>query len=93
MNGIINLKKWKIIFENNALRVVIPLDPAKGTYYTEPVCDDDGDRELDCIYQLTAWNVDRVKPTTDGWLSWDRDCSCTSDSDEEVERWKNRLQK
>lgn len=91
MNGIINLKKKKIIFKKNALRVVIPLDLAKGARYTEPVHDNDSDRELDCIYQLTTWNGDRMNPTTDGRLSWDHDSSCTSDSDEEVERWKNRL--
>ena len=30
MNGVINLKRWKIIFEKKSLRVVVPLDPAKG---------------------------------------------------------------
>jgi len=54
MNGIINLKKWKMIFEKNSLRVVIPLDPAEGAHYTEPVCDSDSDREQDYTYQLTA---------------------------------------
>ena len=30
MNGVINLKKCKIIFEKKSLRVVVPLDSAKG---------------------------------------------------------------
>jgi len=30
MNGVINLKKHKMIFEKKSLRVVVPLDPAEG---------------------------------------------------------------
>lgn len=68
MNGIINLKKRKIIFETNALRVVIPLDPAEGARYAKPVRDDDRGKELDCSYQLIARNGDKVNPTTIGRL-------------------------
>ena len=50
MNEIINLKKRKMIFEKNLLRVVVPLDPAQGVRYIEPVCDDD----LDYIYKITV---------------------------------------
>jgi len=50
MNGVINLKKWKMIFEKKSLRVVVPLDPAKGARYTKPVYDDD----FDCIYEITV---------------------------------------
>jgi len=32
-----------------------------------------------------------VNPTTDGRILWERDSSCTSDLDEEVERWQNQL--
>lgn len=32
-----------------------------------------------------------MNPTVDGWISWERESSCTSDSDEETERWQNRL--
>lgn len=46
MNGVINLKKRKMIFEKMFLCIVVPLDPAKGARYTKPVRDD----ELDCIY-------------------------------------------
>ena len=31
MNGVINLKKCKMIFEKNSLRVVVPFDPAEGS--------------------------------------------------------------
>jgi len=29
MNGVINLNKYKMIFQNKSLRVVVPLDPAE----------------------------------------------------------------
>ena len=50
MNGVINLKKQKMIFEKTSLRVVVPLDPVEGMHYTEPVRDEDSDDELDLIY-------------------------------------------
>jgi len=49
MNGLINLKKHKMIFEKKSPRIVVPLDPAEGAQYTEPVCDDDSDDDLNCI--------------------------------------------
>jgi len=49
MNGVINLKKRKMIFEKKSLCVVVPLDPTKGSHYIEPVCDDESDDDLDCI--------------------------------------------
>lgn len=52
MNRVINLKKRKMIFEKKSLRIVIPLDPAKGSCYTEPMCDYESDDDLDCIYQI-----------------------------------------
>jgi len=54
MNGVINLKKRKMIFEKKALRVVVPLDPAKGAGYIEPVRDDDSNDDPDCIYKITT---------------------------------------
>ena len=54
MNGVINLKKRKMIFEKKSLRIVVSLDPVEGARYTEPVCDDDNDYDLSCIYKITA---------------------------------------
>jgi len=54
MNGVINMKKHKMIFEKKSLHVVIPLDPAEGSCYTEPVCDYESDDNLDCIYKITV---------------------------------------
>ena len=50
MNGVINLKKQKMIFEKKSLCVVVPLDPAEYAHYTKPMRDD----ELDCIYEITT---------------------------------------
>ena len=49
MNEVINLKKQKMIFEKKSLCVVVPLDLAEGACYTEPVCGDESDGEMDCI--------------------------------------------
>jgi len=91
MNGVINLKNQKMIFEKNSLCVVVPLDPVEWARYTKLIADDESDDELDCIYQITARDQDRVNPTTNRRISWERDSSCTLDSNEEVEHWKNRL--
>ena len=49
MNRVINLKKCKMIFEKKSLRIVVPLNLAKGAQYTKLMCDDDSDDDLDCI--------------------------------------------
>lgn len=50
MNGVIKLKRWKMTFEKKSLQVIVPLDLAEGEHYTELVCGEDSDDELDCIY-------------------------------------------
>ena len=40
MGGIINLKKRSMVFENEGTRVIVPLDPAEGEQYTEPICEE-----------------------------------------------------
>jgi len=87
MNGVINLKKWKMIFEKKLLRVIAPLDLAEGLRYTEPVHDYESDDGLDCIYKIIARDQDWVNLTVDGLIIWDRESSCTSNSDEELEHW------
>ena len=93
MNGVINLKNHKLTFEKRSQCVVVPLDPADGERYNEPVCDDDSDDDLNCIYKITAREQDWVNPTADKRISWERESSCTSDSDGEIERWQNQLHK
>jgi len=46
MNGVINLKNRKMIFEKKSLHVIIPLDPIEGSCYTEPVCDYESDDDF-----------------------------------------------
>lgn len=83
MNGVIDLKK--------SLHVIVPLDPTKGSRYMEPVHDYESDDDLDCIYKITLQDQDWVNPTVDGGITWEREISCTSDFDEEIECWKNQL--
>lgn len=82
-----------MIFEKKVLRVVVPLDPAEGACYTKPVRDDDSNDDLNCVYKITARDRDWVNLIADGRISWEHESSCTSDSDEEIERWQNRLHK
>ena len=92
MNEVINLKRWKMTFKKKSLRVTILLDLDEGVWYTELVHNEESDNELDCIYQIIAQDRGRVNSSADEKFSWEHDSSCTSDSDEEIERWKNRLQ-
>ncbi len=90
MNGVVNLKKRKMIFEKNSLRVVVSLDPVEeGSRYTKPVDNYDNNNDLDYIYKKIVWKQDWVNPTVDGRLSWQRKSSYTSDWDEEIEQCKN----
>jgi len=87
MNGVKNLKKRKMIFEKKLLCIVVPLDLDEGARYTEPVRDDD----LDYIYKIAMRDQDWVNLTIDRRILWESESSCTSDSDEEVKHWQNRL--
>jgi len=93
MNGVINLKKRKMIFKKKSLHVVVPLDPAKGECYNEPVHNDGSDDKLDCIYKITAQDQDWLNLTIDRRVSWERVGSYPSDLDEEDKDWHNQLSK
>ena len=86
MDGIINLKKRRMEFENNGVRVIIPLDPAECQRYIEPVCIED---EIHQIYKITLCGEDWINPTIDGNIKWEKDSSFFSDSDEELENSHN----
>ncbi len=47
--NIVIINKHKSIFEKKSLCVVVPLDPAEGTWYTESVHDDESDDDLNYI--------------------------------------------
>lgn len=55
MNGVINLKKERMLFDRKSLEVVVPLDLAEGACYTELVHDyEECEDELDQIYKITV---------------------------------------
>lgn len=54
MNGVINIKKRKMVFKKKSLCVVVPLDLVEGSCYTELVCDYHSDDDLDYIYKITV---------------------------------------
>jgi len=87
MNRVINLKKHKMIFEKKSLCVLVLLDPTEGVQYTKSMCGDNSDDDLDYVYKITAQGEDWVNSTIVGRISWERESSCTSDLDEEIERW------
>ena len=58
-----------MIFENKLLCVILPLDPADGSCYTEPVCNYESDDDMECIYKIIARDQDWVNPTVDGWIT------------------------
>lgn len=87
MNRIINLKKHKMISKKKSIHIIVPLDPAEGVRFREPLHDDDSDDNLDCIYKIIAREQDWLNPTTNGRISWECKISCTLDSDEEIEQW------
>ena len=55
-----------IIFEKKLIRVIVTLDPAKGSHYTEPVHDYESEDDQDCIYKITVRDQYWVNPTADG---------------------------
>jgi len=74
-----------MILEKKSLCIIVPLDPTEGSCYTELFCDYESDDDLDYIYKIITLDQDWVNPTTDGQITFDRERSYTSDSDEELE--------
>ena len=70
MGGVINLKKCSMVFKNKGTCVIVPLDPAEVMRYTEPAYEKE---ELDHIYKIIAQDEDRVNPTDEGMLCWEKD--------------------
>jgi hypothetical protein len=78
-------------FERYGHRVISPLDPYEVPQYTEPIIEENHAYELENIYKLTIRQQDCIKPTTNGNLSWKSDSACSSDSEEALENWKNKM--
>lgn len=79
MNGVINLKQRKMIFEKKSLWVIVPLDPVDRPHYTELMRSEERGDVLDSIYKLAATEERRFSR------------GYASDSDEEDERRHNRV--
>jgi hypothetical protein len=63
---IVDLKKRRMEFEGDGLRVIAPMDPDEGQRYTEPIREEDHTYELENIYKLTTRQHDYINRTTDG---------------------------
>ena len=53
---ILNLKKRKMIFESNNMKVIVPLDPLEEARYTKRVKEECNAIYIDNIYQMTTKN-------------------------------------
>ena len=84
---IINFKRRILSFEDDEMRVVVPLNPLEGQRYVEPMFNEGQGDHLDNIYNVTALKEDYINPTADGNLSWRCVNSCTSYLVEALENW------
>ena len=71
--------------------MVAPIDLLEGQRYIEPVHSEGQGDHIDHIYNITSAGDDYINPTTNGKMSWHSVSSCTSDSGEALQNWKNRL--
>jgi hypothetical protein len=90
-NVVLNLKKRQISFETNTLHVVTPLDPYEGDKYNEPVDEDVWSSIIENIYKILGCREDYIKSPADGELSWRSVKSYDMDSENTMDRWKNKL--
>ena len=67
---VVDLKKRRMTFEGDDLRVIAPLDPDEGPRYIDPISKEDRTYELENIYKLIVIQHDYINPTTYGNLSW-----------------------
>jgi hypothetical protein len=88
---VVDLKKIRMTFERDGLRVIAPLDPDEGPRYTEPIREEDHTYELENIYKLTTKQQDYINPAAYGNLSWRSDIACSSNSEEALENWQNQI--
>jgi hypothetical protein len=84
---VVDLKKIRMTFEGDGLRVIAPLDLDEGHRYIEPIREEDRAYDLENIYKLTVGQQDYINPTTNGNLSWESESAFLSDSKEALENW------
>jgi hypothetical protein len=63
-----NLKKRKLSFETDTLRMVTPIDTYKGDHYNEPIDEDAQILGIENIYKVTGCKEDYINPTANGEL-------------------------
>ena len=85
--AVINFKKRFMTFKNEDVRVISPMDPQEGRWYIEPVRDEVG-RSWEHAYNIFE---DYIHPSIDGELRWHDASSTSSNSDDALENWQNRL--
>jgi hypothetical protein len=76
---VVELKKIRMMFEGDGLRVITPLDPDEGCKYTEPIREEYCSYELENIYKLTTRQQDYINTTKDGNLHWRSESACSSE--------------
>ena len=76
-----------MMFENQDVRVIAPMNPQEGRCYIELVKDEVG-RSWDQAYNISE---DYIHPTIDDELGWCSASSASSDSDDALKNWQNRL--
>ena len=84
---VINLKKRQMVFEGKDFRVILPLDPSQGEWYTEPLCHED-QADVEPISTITTQEEGYEDPPAAGW---EYGSSCLTNSDDELENWQHRL--
>ena len=74
-------------FDNHNMRIIAPLDVREGIGYAKPI------KEEFVGGWDHAYNIFKgfVHPTMDGELGWKSLISTSSDSNDALENWKNKL--
>ena len=84
---VINFKKWMMTFENQDIRVIVPMDLDEGKRYIKLV-KDEVVKGWDHAYNISEYYI---HPTADEEFSWCSVISASSDSKDALENWQNRM--
>ena len=74
-------------FENQDIRVIVPMDPDEGKRYIKLV-KDEVVKGWDHAYNIYKYYI---KPIDDGDLGWCNAISTSSDFDDALKNWQNRM--
>ena len=79
---VINLKKRRMSFEGDVMRVIAPLVPDEGRRYIEPIKEEEYACDPKNIYHVSTSQDDYINSTANGTLSWRSESDFSSDSEE-----------